>query len=72
MVLGVIDTAKPSSKFFEHQGNCPMSVAGVVNYYLLKLSGSVVAFELLPWSTSRFWCDYRIAVTFVLLCFADC
>ena len=52
MVLGGICPAKPSSKFFGNQGNCPIRVADFVNYYLLKLSGSVVDLELLPWSTS--------------------
>jgi hypothetical protein len=52
MVLGVIDTAKPSSKFFGNQGNCPIRVPDFVNYYLLKLGGSVETLELLPWRKS--------------------
>jgi hypothetical protein len=59
-VFGVIDAAKPSSKFFGNQGNCPIRVPDFVNYYLLKLGGSVETLELLAWCKSRLSRKYRL------------
>ena len=58
MVLGVICPAKTSRGFFDNQGKCPIRFPDFVNYYLLKLGGSVKTLDVFPWSTSmRGMCD---------------